>query len=93
MPSVLFLHTHLCFRYEGTIAGQFFGHKHFDLWEIFYDKDDFKRPVSVAYVAPSLTTYVHLNPGYRIYEIDGFYAGSSWVSRNHCKSCLRLIAT
>ena len=28
------------FRYEGTIAGQFFGHTHEDEFEIFYDNDD-----------------------------------------------------
>ena len=68
----------LC-RYEGVIAGQFFGHRHFDLIEIFYDLNNFQRPISVAYAAPSVTTYSKLNPGYRIYEIDGFYQNSSWV--------------
>jgi sphingomyelin phosphodiesterase len=71
----------LCCRYEGVIAAQFFGHTHFDSWQIFYDVDDgFKRPVSVAYVGPSVTPLSALNMGYRVYEIDGFYPGSSWVS-------------
>ncbi|CAF5066461.1 unnamed protein product, partial [Rotaria sp. Silwood1] len=33
-----------------------------------------------AYIGPSVTTYSHLNPGYRIFTIDGNYSGGSyWV--------------
>ena len=68
------------FRYEGVIAGQFFGHTHIDSLNMFYDvSDGFKRPVSVAYVGPSVTPLWQLNMGYRVYEVDGFYANSSWV--------------
>jgi hypothetical protein len=70
----------VCCRYEGVIAAQFFGHTHFDSWKIFYDVNDgFKRPVSVAYIGPSVTPFSQLNMGYRVYEVDGFYPGSSWV--------------
>jgi len=31
-----------------------------------------------AYIGPSVTTYLHLNPGYRIFTIDGHYSGSSY---------------
>ncbi|XP_063982786.1 sphingomyelin phosphodiesterase-like [Diachasmimorpha longicaudata] len=58
-------------RYESTITAQFFGHTHFDEFELFYDTENLTRPLSVAYVAPSVTPYDHLNPGYRIYYIDG----------------------
>ncbi|KAA0194494.1 hypothetical protein HAZT_HAZT006754, partial [Hyalella azteca] len=57
------------FGYESTITGQFFGHTHYDEFEVFYDDVDL-RPASVAYVAPSVTTYDALNPGYRIYYIE-----------------------
>ena len=68
-------------RYEGTITGQFFGHTHYDELEIFYDADsDFQRPVSVAYIGPSVTPFTSLNPGYRVYVVDGNYSASSWVS-------------
>ncbi|XP_050420386.1 sphingomyelin phosphodiesterase-like [Adelges cooleyi] len=58
-------------RYESTITAQFFGHTHYDEFEIFYDTQNLTRPVSVAYVGPSVTTYMNLNPGYRIYYVDG----------------------
>ncbi|CAF0958145.1 unnamed protein product [Brachionus calyciflorus] len=57
-------------RYEPTITGQFFGHVHNDLLEIFYDLENITRPVSVAYLAGSLTTYSFLNPSYRVYTVD-----------------------
>lgn len=50
-------------RFEGTIAAQFFGHTHVDEFEMFYDEETLTRPVSVAFVAPSVTTYISLNPG------------------------------
>ncbi|XP_069748409.1 sphingomyelin phosphodiesterase isoform X2 [Narcine bancroftii] len=49
-------------RYEGTIAAQFFGHTHVDEFEVFYDADTLSRPLSVAFIAPSVTTYINLNP-------------------------------
>ena len=36
------------------------------------------RAVNVAYLGPSITTESYLNPGYRIYTVDGFYRNSSW---------------
>lgn len=30
---------------------------------MFYDEETLTRPVSVAFVAPSVTTYINLNPG------------------------------
>ncbi|XP_064099686.1 sphingomyelin phosphodiesterase-like isoform X1 [Macrobrachium nipponense] len=55
-------------RYENIIRGQFFGHTHYDEFEVFHDGD---RPIGVAYVAPSQTPWYYLNPAYRIYTIDG----------------------
>lgn len=70
-------------RFENVIVGQFFGHTHQDEFEIFYDEasnDDpshqlnsthfaFLRPTSVAFIAPSVTTFGGINPGYRIYSL------------------------
>uniref|UniRef100_A0A0C9R6Z6 Sphingomyelin phosphodiesterase n=1 Tax=Fopius arisanus TaxID=64838 RepID=A0A0C9R6Z6_9HYME len=64
-------------RYESTIAAQFFGHTHYDEFELFYDMKNITRPVSVAYVGPSVTPYDRLNPGYRIYYIDDDEASPS----------------
>ncbi|CAM9514869.1 unnamed protein product [Lampetra fluviatilis] len=62
---------HIINRYESTIAAQFFGHVHTDQFEMFYDEETLSRPLGVAYLSPSVTTYWDLNPGYRVYEIDG----------------------
>ncbi|XP_031316018.2 sphingomyelin phosphodiesterase isoform X2 [Camelus dromedarius] len=70
-------------RYENTLAGQFFGHTHVDEFEVFYDEETLSRPLSVAFLAPSATTYISLNPGYRVYQIDGNYSGSSHVVLDH----------
>uniref|UniRef100_A0A8C5N3R3 Sphingomyelin phosphodiesterase n=1 Tax=Leptobrachium leishanense TaxID=445787 RepID=A0A8C5N3R3_9ANUR len=70
-------------RYEGAIAGQFFGHTHLDEFEIFFDEETLTRPLSVAFVAPSVTTFMNLNPGYRVYHIDGEYPGSSHMVLDH----------
>ncbi|XP_041360844.1 sphingomyelin phosphodiesterase-like [Gigantopelta aegis] len=77
-------------RYESTIVAQFFGHTHFDHFEMFYDEVDFKRPVSVAYIAPSVTPFPELNLGYRIYDIDGNYTKSSWAVLDHVNYIMNL---
>ncbi|XP_074007126.1 sphingomyelin phosphodiesterase [Numenius arquata] len=77
-------------RFEGTIAGQFFGHTHLDEFELFYDEETLSRPVSVAFLAPSATTYIGLNPGYRVYEVDGQYPGSSLAVLDHWTFILNL---
>ena len=64
------------------MTGQFFGHTHYDKFELYYDVADSKRPVGVGYVAPSLTTYTYLNPTYRIYHIEGDAKGSRRVIYN-----------
>ncbi|UYV61789.1 SMPD1 [Cordylochernes scorpioides] len=64
-------------RYEGTVTAQFYGHTHTDEFEVFYDEETLTRPTSIAYVGPSVTTYEGVNPGYRIYTVDGNYKDSS----------------
>lgn len=61
------------------MAAQFYGHTHKDEYKIFYDTVDVARPVNVAFIAPSLTTYSKLNPGYRTYTVDGPRTDSTWV--------------
>ncbi|XP_016095597.1 sphingomyelin phosphodiesterase [Sinocyclocheilus grahami] len=74
---------HIVNRYESTITGQFFGHTHVDEFQMFYDEDTLTRPLSVAFIAPSVTTYVNLNPGYRVYYVDGNYPGSNRMVLDH----------
>ncbi|XP_061754541.1 sphingomyelin phosphodiesterase [Nerophis ophidion] len=74
---------HILNRYESTITGQFFGHTHFDEFQMFYDGETMTRPVGVAFIAPSVTTYINLNPSYRVYYVDGNYPNSSRLVLDH----------
>ncbi|XP_037543311.1 sphingomyelin phosphodiesterase [Nematolebias whitei] len=74
---------HIVNRYESTVAGQFFGHTHLDEFQMFYDEETITRPLGVAFIAPSVTTFVNLNPGYRVYYVDGNYQGSSRLVLDH----------
>lgn len=71
-------------RYESTVTAQFFGHTHKDEFEVFYDKSGVNpRATNIAYIGPSVTTYDGVNPGYRIYTVDGNYPESSRVVLDH----------
>nr|XP_023022925.1 sphingomyelin phosphodiesterase-like [Leptinotarsa decemlineata] len=70
-------------RYESTITAQFFGHTHYDEFEVFYDHKDLGRAVSIGYVGPSVTPYYDLNPGYRIYYVDGDHDKSTRAVVDH----------
>jgi len=65
-------------RFEGTVRAQFYGHTHNDEFAVFYDTEDPSRAVSTGFVAPSITTYLGLNPAYRIYTVDSGYEGASY---------------
>ncbi|CAF0993021.1 unnamed protein product [Rotaria sordida] len=80
-------------RYENTIAGQFYGHAHSEELMIFYDEINRQRPVSMAYIGPSVTTYSYLNPGYRVYTIDGDYQGSSFWTLDYHTVIMNLTAS
>lgn len=42
--------------------------------------DYHSRPTQMMYIGPSVTTFVNLNPAYRIYTIDGVRNDSTYVS-------------
>lgn len=46
-----------------------------------------------AYIAPSLTTESFLNPGYRMYTMDGDYPSSSYWVLDHRTVIMNLTAT
>lgn len=69
-------------RYQDTIRAQFYGHEHTDSMHIYFDPLDESMVTGLSYLGPSVTPYQGLNPGYRIYTIDGNYANSSWVRVN-----------
>ena len=64
-------------RFENIIRAQFFGHTHFDHFEVFYEN---LRPTSVAYISPSVTTFPHENSAFSVFTVDGFHPNSSFVS-------------
>ena len=43
-----------------------------------YDLNNITRATNIAYLGPSVTPESFLNPGYRIYTVDGNYKGSTW---------------
>ena len=59
-------------------------------FSLFYDLDNITRPTSISYVGSSVTTYSYLNPGYRIYTVDGFYQNSSWQILDYDQRFLNL---
>ncbi|KAJ3552028.1 hypothetical protein NPX13_g11215 [Xylaria arbuscula] len=59
-------------RYEATIAALFFGHTHFDEFEIAYSNYSQRiadNAVAVSYIGPSMTPTSGL-PAFRVYDID-----------------------
>lgn len=45
-----------------------------------YDPDEPDRAALVGYVGQSQGTFHRVNPGYKVYTVDGDYEGSSYVS-------------
>ncbi|CAG0921987.1 unnamed protein product [Notodromas monacha] len=69
-------------RYENIIKAQFYGHTHWDEFNVFFNEEGL--PSNVAYITPSLTTYEYLNYGYRIFYVDGAReADSTWAVVDH----------
>lgn len=62
-----------------VITSQFYGHTHYDEFELFYDPYRRYRVTNIAYIAPSQTSYYQLNPGYRLYKVQGDFDGSEKV--------------
>lgn len=60
------------------MRGQFYGHTHYDEFEVFHDATG--RPCGVAYISPSQTPWYDLNPAYRVYYIDGDREDTTRVS-------------
>jgi len=56
---------------RGVIKGSFFGHTHDDGYFVFKEGSwNGSRPVSVGWVAPSVTPFTYLNPSFRVFEYD-----------------------
>ena len=61
------------------MTAQFYGHTHKEEFKVYYDAEDSSRPVNVAFIAGSLTSFTDLNPSYRVYTINGEGPTSTWV--------------
>lgn len=65
-------------RFKKTITSQFYGHTHRDEFELFYDQDRSEKlsattpwqAISTAFISGSLTTFIGVNPSFRIYTIN-----------------------
>ncbi|XP_037079276.1 sphingomyelin phosphodiesterase-like [Pollicipes pollicipes] len=55
-------------RFRTTIVAQFFSHTHLDEFQVALDDEG--RPFSTIYIAPSVSPWSNLNPGYKIYYVD-----------------------
>ncbi|CAG8524108.1 15455_t:CDS:2 [Acaulospora colombiana] len=70
-PSFGVYYSQIVTRFKDTIVGQFYGHSHWDEFQVIYDvQTTQKEPVGVAYLAPSVTSFKNMNPAFRLYEID-----------------------
>ncbi|PHH89254.1 hypothetical protein CDD83_6421 [Cordyceps sp. RAO-2017] len=59
-------------RYSSTIAAMFFGHTHYDHFEVSYSDYQARKAsnaVMMSYIAPSLTPTAGM-PSFRVYEVD-----------------------
>ncbi|KAI1759032.1 sphingomyelin phosphodiesterase [Hypoxylon sp. FL1150] len=59
-------------RYEGTIAAMFFGHTHFDEFELSYSNYENRthaNALAMSYIGPSLTP-MSGHPAFRVYAVD-----------------------
>ncbi|KZS07062.1 Uncharacterized protein APZ42_029601 [Daphnia magna] len=65
-------------RFESTVVAQFYGHTHNEEFKVFYDQANATRPINVAFIAGSMTSFTDLSPSYRVYTIDGERPDSSW---------------
>ncbi|KAF5280516.1 hypothetical protein FQA39_LY18024 [Lamprigera yunnana] len=57
-------------RFNGIITGQFNGHTHFDELKIFFNSADKKEVINVAFNGGSFTTFIGLNPNYRLFSVE-----------------------
>lgn len=69
----------IVYRFESTIRGAFFGHTHGDSWSVFYDQDNYTRPVAVYFVSPSGTTGTQHNPAFKVFEVDAGHVDATWA--------------
>jgi hypothetical protein len=78
-------------RYQHLITASYFGHTHKDELLVLYNKNKNHEtiPATLSYIGPSITTFEYINPGYRIFTLNGNV--SHCVTRNLITITLRNI--
>ncbi|EGR30882.1 ser thr protein phosphatase family protein, putative [Ichthyophthirius multifiliis] len=62
------VYNSIIYRFADVISGQFFGHTHIDQFVVYRNPEN-KKIKNVAFVAPSLTTFVYRLPTFRVFEL------------------------
>jgi sphingomyelin phosphodiesterase len=57
-------------RFHATLVGVFVGHEHTDEFEVMRHPLMPELPLTVQYLAPSVTTFTGINPSFRIFSLD-----------------------
>lgn len=57
-------------RFQDTVLASYFGHTHRDEFRVLLSPHRKPKPISVAYIGPSITSFTQNNPGYRVYYTD-----------------------
>ncbi|XP_063702884.1 sphingomyelin phosphodiesterase-like [Culicoides brevitarsis] len=57
-------------RFHETIRAQFYGHSHYDEFNIFYENQNPQKPINVGWNGGSLTPFNDINPNYLIYNVS-----------------------
>ncbi|RWS17270.1 sphingomyelin phosphodiesterase-like protein 2, partial [Dinothrombium tinctorium] len=57
-------------RFQHTVLAQYYGHTHRDEFRILYSPHNLRKPISVAYIGPSITPFIENNPAFRLYRTD-----------------------
>jgi len=55
-------------QFNQTVVGNIYGHTHDDQFVVVTNNDSV--PVSIQFIAPSLTTYTYHNPSFRVFAYD-----------------------
>lgn len=69
-------------RFWDTISGQFNGHAHRDLFNLYYANDDPSLPINVAWNGGGASTYGFVNPNYRVYSVEPITHVSQYITVN-----------
>lgn len=66
----LFNYLRIIDRFQETVLAQYYGHTHRDEFRILLSPKKKPKPISVAYIGPSITSFTENNPAYRVYYMD-----------------------